>query len=62
MKTRCSLKQADLVLKGVEDTDAGGFTCQAGGHKQEVTLVVFSGEPWVTHSNTHQDPLDLESR
>lgn len=64
MKSRCALKQADLVVRGVVEADAGTFTCQAGVHSQEMTLVVFSGEPWVTHTHTHthQDPLELESR
>lgn len=42
MKSRCSLKQADLVVRGVVEADAGTFTCQAGVHSQEMTLVVFS--------------------
>lgn len=64
MKTRCFLKEANLVVKQVTEADAGTFTCTAGGHTQEVILVVFSGEPWVTytHTHTHQDPLELESR
>ncbi|XP_075897116.1 CD4-2 molecule, tandem duplicate 1 [Nelusetta ayraudi] len=42
MKTRCFLKEANLVVKQVTEADAGTFTCTAGGHTQEVILVVFS--------------------
>lgn len=41
---KSALKRANLEIRGVDNADAGQFSCVADGNRQEVLLFVISGK------------------